>query len=125
MSIWRGSIRRWLAAAATLPLLVGGLTVVTASPADAITCIHPAWSDKDQTGYGEIAAGFSNIHMYDGPMSSCGVVATLNPGQKLYYHCYYLNASGNTYTHLRIAGTSIEGWVGDNFLNNYGSAYRC
>jgi hypothetical protein len=125
MGIWRRPIRRWLAGAATVPLLVAGLSLVTASPADAITCIHPAWSDKDQAGYGEIWGGYSNIHMYDGPMSTCMVVATLNPGQKLYYHCYYLNAAGNEYTHLRIAGTSIEGWVGNDFLNNFGSTYQC
>ena len=112
-----------MAGAATLPLLVGGLSLVTASPADAIPCIHPAWSDKDQTGTGESL--YANIPMYNGPMSSCALVTHINPGEKLYYHCYYVNASGNTYTHLRIAGTSIEGWVGDSYLNNYGSAYRC
>src|SRR4051794_428850 len=92
MNIRRRSTRRWLAGAATLPLLVGGLSVVTASPADAITCIHPAWSNKD-AGSGQIWSGYHNINMYDGPMSSCIVVAVLNPGQTLYYDCYYLNAA--------------------------------
>lgn len=124
MNIRRRSIRRWLAGAATLPLLVGGLSVVTASPADAITCIHPAWSNKD-TNSGQIWSGYHNINMYDGPMSSCIVVAVLNPGQILYYDCYYLNAAGNEYTHLRIGGTSIEGWVGSNFLDDFGSNYKC
>lgn len=124
MGIWRRSTRRWLASAATLPLLVGGLTLSTASSAsgNSIPCTHPAWTNPD-TGSGHVLV--SSTPMYTGPEASCGVVDYINPGTLLYYHCYVVNANGYHYTHLRIAGDTIQGWIYSARLDDGGASHYC
>jgi hypothetical protein len=123
MGIWRRSARRWLASAATLPLLVGGLTLVVASPADASPCPHPGWSNKDG-GSGHVIADSTALR--DGPGSSCTLIALVHTNALLYYHCLAVNPySGNTWTHLRIAGTSVDGWISDDNLDDHGATQPC
>ncbi len=124
MSISRlTSARRLVASAAALPLLIGGLTLATAGPADALTCTHPAWSDKDTSGSGRVTA--DSTPMRTGPESSCSVVAYVNTSATLWYHCYVSNAAGNTWTNVRIDGTNLTGWIYDANLNDNGSIYHC
>ncbi len=114
---------RWLAGAATLPLLIGGLSIISASPAGAETCTHPAWSDKDNNNSG--TGNSSSTPVRTGPEASCGVVATVGTAVTLYYHCYVFNAAGNSWTNVRIIGTNIDGWVYDGNLDDGGSIYHC
>lgn len=115
--------RRIAVSAVTVPLLAGGLMIATSGPAAAETCTHPSWSDKDKTGYGTGNSG--STAMRTGPEASCGIVATVGTSVRLYYHCYRFNAAGNSWTHVRIDGTNLEGWVYDGNLDDYGSLSPC
>jgi hypothetical protein len=113
----------WLASAATLPLLIGGLTLVTASPASAVTCEHPAWADNDKSGSG--FGVLSSTPVRTGVEGACDATAYVGSSVRLWYHCYVFNSFGNTWTNVRIDGTNIVGWVADVNLNNGGSIYPC
>ena len=117
------SLRRRLAVgAATLPLVIAGLAIATAGPAEAVTCTHPAWSDKDP---GSGTGNSSSTPVRTGPSAECGVVATVGTDVALLYHCYVTNSAGNTWTHVRIGGYNINGWVYDGNLDDGGSFYHC
>jgi eukaryotic-like serine/threonine-protein kinase len=61
-----------------------------------------------------------------GPNQACNDVAVAATGTKLWYHCYVINACGNAWTRVRIAGTKTQGWMSnDNLTRQTGSAYRC
>ena len=123
MGIWRRPARRWLAGVATLPLLVGGLSLITAGPADAYPCPHPSWSNKDSDS-GHVKTDSTSLR--DGAGASCNQVALVHTNALLYYHCFAVNPySGNTWTHLRIAGTSVDGWISDDNLDDHGSTKPC
>jgi hypothetical protein len=117
------SVRRLALSAAALPLVIGGLAIAAAGPADALTCTHPAWSDRDTSGSG--TGNSSSTAVRTGPESSCGTVATVGTSVVLWYHCYVSNAAGNTWTNVRIDGTNITGWVYDGNLDDGGSLYHC
>ncbi|HEX8766998.1 MAG TPA: hypothetical protein VF714_01435 [Jatrophihabitans sp.] len=118
------SVRRRLAVgAATLPLVIAGLVVATAGPADAVTCTHPAWTDYDKSNWG--TGNSSSTPVRTGPSAECGVIATVGTNVVLWYHCYVVNSAGNTWTNLRIDGTNISGWVYDGNLDDGGSLYHC
>ncbi|HEV2886974.1 MAG TPA: hypothetical protein VGX49_08710 [Jatrophihabitans sp.] len=102
--------------------MIGGLAIATAGPADAITCTHPGWSDKDP---GSGTGNSSSTPVHTGPAGSCAVVATVGTAVVLHYHCYVVNSAGNTWTNVRIDGTNIDGWVWDSYLDDGGSFYHC
>src|SRR5436305_355585 len=111
MRIWKRSTRRLLACSGTL-LLIGGLTLATASPANAETCSQqPAWSDKDLYGYGY--GFFDETELHSGIEGVCPAVGWAGAGTKMWYHCYVYNYYGTTWTNVRIDGTDINGWVYD------------
>jgi hypothetical protein len=122
-SMLSGVRRRLAVGAATLPLVIGGLAIATAGPADALTCTHPAWSDSDKSGSGRVTA--NSTPMRTGPEASCGVVAWVNTSATLWYHCYVFNSAGNTWTNVRIDGTNLIGWIYDGNLNDGGSTQHC
>lgn len=64
----------------------------------------------------ELAVLRNPIH--SGPYAACSVVATPGKGRTVYYHCFVVNAYGNSWTHVRIAGTSTQGWIYDGDLDN-------
>lgn len=112
----------WTAVA--LPLLVASATLTAAPPASAGTaaCTHPSWSNKDD------GSGFprdSSELLRTGPNSGCPAVADVPDSRRLYYHCYTVNSAGNTWTHARIDGTQINGWIWDGNLSDGGSTKRC
>ena len=109
-------------AAAALPLVTAGLIGVSSAPAQA-DCSH-AWSNKD-AGTGSAIWSDPTAKLRTGPHSSCSLVNWLPGGTTLYYHCYTINADGNTWTHARRAGTDIQGWVWDEYLSDGGSTKRC
>lgn len=119
-------------ATATLTLIAAGL--VGASPASAQQPAAPSgpgptgcghsWSNKD--------AGSGNANWTDpmaklrtGPHANCSLVSWIPGGTKLYYHCYVVNAAGNTWTHARRAGFETMGWIYDDYLNDGGSTKPC
>ncbi|MEV0097376.1 SH3 domain-containing protein [Streptomyces sp. NPDC050738] len=111
---------------AALPLLAAGATLTmapsaSASATDAAACTHPAWSNKD-AGSGYISG--SSAPLRTGPNEGCPTTATIY-GAKLYYHCYVVNSAGNTWTHARIDGTQINGWIYDGNLNDNGATKPC
>jgi hypothetical protein len=36
-----------------------------------------------------------------------------------------VNSYGNTWTHLRLSGTNVEGWVYDVYLDDFGATHLC
>ena len=112
--------RRLMAALATIPLVAAGLVASVAAPASA-NCGSHQWSDLDSSG------GFTldRSPIREGPHESCDVVQTVPASTALFYHCYTVNEAGNTWTHVRIAGTQTFGWVKDTHLNDLGSFVRC
>jgi hypothetical protein len=90
-----------------------------------LACTHPGWSDKDKESSGSVADEFGYAEIHSGPNAGCTTVDYALSGEVLYYHCYVFNSAGNTWTHLRIDGTSIEGWVWDDYLDDGGSLYKC
>ncbi|MER5745253.1 SH3 domain-containing protein [Streptomyces sp. NPDC059913] len=109
-----------------LPFLVASAAIVSAPAAGAATtgasaCTHPAWSNKD-AGYGYVSG--SSAPLRTGPSADCPTTATVYSA-KLYYHCYVVNSAGNTWTHARIDGTQINGWIYDGNLTNSGALKAC
>jgi len=122
MGISRRPARRWLVGAATLPLVAGGL-IITAGPAGAYPCPSAGWSNKDSDS-GHVTADSTSLR--NGPGASCGQITLVHTNALLYYHCFTVNPySGNTWTHLRIAGTSTDGWISDDNLDDHGSTKPC
>jgi hypothetical protein len=113
---------RLIRAVAAIMLAIGGITVAAAAPAGAATCTHPAWTNPD-TGSGHGNSSSTAIH--DGPNSGCPVTAYVGSGVLLYYHCWLANSAGNTWTHVRISGTYVEGWVWDAHLDDNGATKHC
>jgi len=112
--------RRFMAALATMPLVIAGVIAVAGTPAMA-NCTSHSWSNKDSD------SGFTldSSPIRSGPHESCSAARTVPASTSLFYHCYTVNESGNTWTHVRIAGTSFNGWVFDDHLNDHGSFVRC
>ncbi|MCY1649433.1 SH3 domain-containing protein [[Kitasatospora] papulosa] len=108
---------------ALLGLVIPANALLTAAPAAAVSCIGVGWSNRD-AGEGDLVK--SGTHLKAGPYSSCDSVTTeVAYGTHVYYHCYVKNDYGNTWTHVRIAGTSIEGWTSDDNLDDHGATNRC
>jgi hypothetical protein len=104
-----------------LGVLVASGTAASASPA---ACTMPSWSNKDART-GTVIAPSGVAPMHNGPNSDCPILDTMFAGDKLYYHCYVYNSAGNTWTHLRLGGTQIQGWVWDEYLKDRGSDNLC
>ncbi|MEV4867733.1 SH3 domain-containing protein [Streptomyces syringium] len=113
-----------LLTAAVVPLLAASAALaVTAPPAGAApsgadACTHPAWSNKSG-GKGTAAGGSALIRT--GPSEDCGVTAEVGTSVTLYYHCWVTNSAGNKWTHVRIGGTEVNGWVYNARLDDGGS----
>ncbi|MBE9500236.1 hypothetical protein IHE61_26035 [Streptomyces sp. GKU 257-1] len=88
--------------------------------ADAVDCSW-AHSNKDAGAGGTT----TSTRMQAGPYGACGTVVVAGPGVKMYYHCYVVNKYGNKWSHVRAAGTSINGWVWNEHLDDGGSTKRC
>ncbi|MFJ8085420.1 SH3 domain-containing protein [Streptomyces sp. NPDC096205] len=123
-------IRRAALATGAVTALVGGLLAAAPaaqaegaadSRAAAVDCSW-SWSDKDKTGEGRVTGTYP---LNKGPYGACDTVDTLYSGTYLYYHCYVVNEYGNTWTHVRVAGTSVSGWVWDDGLDDGGSLEPC
>jgi hypothetical protein len=112
--------RRLMAALATIPLVAAGLVASVAAPASANCGSHP-WTNRD----GDTGFTLDRSPIRTGPHESCAVVRTVPASTSLFYHCFTVNESGNTWTHVRIAGTQTFGWVFDDHLNDHGSFDRC
>ncbi|GAA2263625.1 hypothetical protein GCM10010232_64400 [Streptomyces amakusaensis] len=113
--------------AAVLPMIAAAGLVTAAAPAQSATsasgplgCSH-SWSNKD-SDYGYVTSGSP---LRPGPHSNCGTRATIYPSELLYYHCSIVNESGNGWTHVRLSGTDIQGWMYNGNLDDGGSRDRC
>jgi|GEM_PF-1335840 len=128
MSVRRLFSRRFLASAVAIPVVAGGLVLVTPGVAEAVTC-GQSWSNKDTaTGQGITipSQGQYTIPMHNGIYGDCAVKSNVSTGIKLRYDCYRRNSYGNTWTHLNLDGyPNVNGWVWDNYLNDGGSLVPC
>ncbi|MEU1312427.1 SH3 domain-containing protein [Streptomyces cinnamoneus] len=100
--------------AAVAPLLAASAALAvsapqaSAAPTGAESCTHPSWSNK--SGAKGTARG-AEAFVRTGPSDDCGTVAKVGTNVTLYYHCWVKNSSGNKWTHARIEGTNIDGWI--------------
>ncbi|GAA4496551.1 hypothetical protein GCM10023191_038710 [Actinoallomurus oryzae] len=104
--------------------LAMGTGIAVAGPSQAAvtkSCSGWTWSNPDSR-YGSVI-DWNPIH--SGPYAACSVVATPGKGRTVYYHCFVVNAYNNSWTHVRIAGTSTQGWIYDGDLDNAGSWDEC
>ncbi|MEO7260119.1 MAG: hypothetical protein ABI047_02465 [Jatrophihabitantaceae bacterium] len=128
MSIAKLFSRRFLASAATVPMIAGGLVLVTPGVAEAVTC-GQSWTNKDpSSGQGITipSQGQYTIPVHNGIYGDCTVTSYMSTGVKLQYDCYRRNSYGNTWTHLHLDGyPNARGWVWDDYLNDNGSIYPC
>ncbi len=117
--------RRVLGLAGVVPLLASAMVVLTPGVAEAVTC-GQSWSDKDKTGSGfpDGPGSPSEVTLHTGIYGACPSAGTVY-GIRLWYHCYRVNSYGNTWTHVRIDGTNVNGWVYDAYLSNGGSVVAC
>ncbi|WP_234345227.1 MULTISPECIES: SH3 domain-containing protein [Streptomyces] len=118
--------RARLAAAVAAPLLLSGATLTatapaaSAAPTGADACTHPGWSNKSP-GKGTAKGGDAKVRT--GPSQDCAVTATVGTSVVLQYHCWVQNSAGNKWTHVRIDGTQINGWVYNGNLDDGGSVH--
>ena len=116
--------RRFLRAAAVVPLLASTMVVLTPGVAEAATC-GQSWSDKDKTGSGFPAGpGDGHVTLRTGIYESCPSLGT-ERGIRLYYHCYRRNSYNHTWTSVRMEGYDWSAWVYDPYLSNGGSTVPC
>lgn len=118
------SPRRFLTAAAAVPLLASVMVVLTPGVAEAVTC-GQSWSDNDKGGSGYPAGpGGGPVTLHTGIYGDCPSNGSVN-GYRLFYHCYRTNSYGHTWTHVRIDVIDVKGWVYDAYLSNGGSTVPC
>lgn len=88
------------------------------------SCTGWSHADPKPGTYGFMAG--SN-HIQTGPYEMCPSVTLAKSGTKLWYHCSVVNAYGNTWTWVRVAGTNTSGWMSnDNLTRQNGpSAPAC
>ena len=116
--------RRFLTAAAVAPLLASAMVVLTPGVAEAVTC-GQGWSDNDKTNYGyPDGPGDGSVTMHTGIYGDCASAGKVN-NIRLWYHCYRVNSYGHTWTHVRMDGSDVKGWVYDAYLSNGGSNVPC
>ncbi|MET8544322.1 SH3 domain-containing protein [Kitasatospora sp. NPDC004799] len=99
-------------------------TAGTSGEAGLLSCTH-AWSNQDPDGSNPKTITRSGVNVRQGPHTTCGSVGTLNPGDQVFYHCFTTTQGDGTWTHLRKAGTTLNGWVKDTLLPDGGSNYPC
>ncbi len=77
--------------------------------------------DPGTTGYMN-----GDDHIESGPYETCPDIALARTGAKVWYQCYVVNAYGNRWTYIRIAGTESAGWMSnDNLENQDGPSTPC
>ncbi|MDJ1130451.1 protein kinase domain-containing protein [Streptomyces iconiensis] len=83
------------------------------------------WTHKNpKPGTYGIMSG--SYHLTTGPYQRCSAVTLAKSGAKLWYHCSVVNARGNNWTYVRIAGTNTTGWMSnDNLTRQSGPSTRC
>lgn len=114
--------RTWTALTLSVLTASAALTAAPTASAgvtDAAACTKPSWSNKS-SGYGYTKKASA---LRTGPSADCSKKATASG--KMLYHCYYVNSSGNTWTHARISGTQTSGWIYDKNLSNHGAQEEC
>lgn len=115
--------RRVGAGLAVVPIAVAAVAFAVSSPASAASCGSYSWSNKDPASANEYT--IESAPLRSGPMESCSAVRTLSTSTALDYHCYVTNEFGNTWTHVKVKGQDLYGWIWDNHLYSNGSPYRC
>jgi hypothetical protein len=115
---------RLVSTAITLPVLaaVSILPSVTfATPAHAGCSNHPV-SNPDNG----VDVVNRNATIRVGPHASCGPVVNVTNGVGVALHCFVTNESGNTWSHVAVAGRpDLSGWIDDASLDDNGSVHRC
>jgi eukaryotic-like serine/threonine-protein kinase len=119
------------------PTTAAGTPSPTGHPAAPSPSDHPSatptavskscagWTHQDPSPgtYGYMTGGY---HIEVGPYETCTDIALAESGAKIWYHCYVVNAFGNKWMYVRIAGTNSAGWMSaDNLTGQTGPSTRC
>lgn len=119
----RSRIAFSIAAVASLAFLVPAqASAAGAGSAPGVLGCGHAWSDRDP-GFGHVIPASAPMHT--GPHASCTTILNVRSSDGLDYHCFVFNESGNTWSHVRISNTNIQGWIWDDYLTELGSSYQC
>ncbi|WP_129840979.1 SH3 domain-containing protein [Streptomyces sp. RFCAC02] len=114
--------------AALLALGLGTAPGAVAAESAAAACTHPSWSNRD-AGVGSLEGSRYEAPLHSGPNAGCPVVGEALFHMDIYYHCYVINSAGNSWSHVRaynrFDGESINGWIWDEYLDDFGSTRAC
>lgn len=95
------------------------------SPAKSGYCYNPGFNNPDP-GSGTVRG--NDVKAHSGPYAACSTLFTVDYGQKLYWHCAYINAYNNVWIHVRLT-TKYQGWIYRGDLqdknHNYPSVIYC
>ncbi|GAA4734774.1 hypothetical protein Prum_070530 [Phytohabitans rumicis] len=98
--------------------------VAAAPPASAAVCNVTPSTNVPQSG----AFLYEGVNIRSGPGTNCVSHGLGYSSHSVTYRCWTVgdNVGGHTtWTYLRNNTTGVTGWVSDQFLSSYGSAYHC
>ncbi|MFG1947841.1 hypothetical protein [Nonomuraea sp. NPDC048826] len=104
------------AAVMTAAFTLTALPTVPAPAAHAATapaCVSPARPYNGEGG-GRMNG---NFNLKVAPYAHCGNVRRLTTGTRVYFGCAHYNAYGNRWWWVRVAGTSVYGWMNDDNID--------
>ncbi|MGC4808209.1 hypothetical protein [Micromonospora sp. DT233] len=113
--------RRFRASLAVVPIAVATTVFAVGSPASA--ACKTDWSNKGAGGRGQYTEEAAPLR--SGPAEGCSSDKTLPASTALIYHCFVTNTAGNSWTHVKVQGQNLSGWIWDNHLKDNGSPYKC
>lgn len=100
-----------MSAAFSLTALPAQATSSAAQAAPA--CVSPAHPYNGEGG----GLMNGNYNLKVAPYAHCGNVRLLTTGTKVYFGCAHYNDYGNRWWWVRVAGTSVYGWMNDDNID--------
>lgn len=117
----RSRISSILAAGAILGATLVGFSAPSASAAG--VCDLPNLPANNSNGVGHF---FDKATLRAQPYSDCGSMGTYSVRTKFDVWCWKINAYGNPWVYVRIAGTELKGWLyTGHFVLDSGSVKDC
>ncbi|MEV1317901.1 hypothetical protein AB0J14_17680 [Micromonospora arborensis] len=112
---WKILQKRTTRLLTVLVVAVSAFAVVPAAPASAAYCNY-SWSNKS----GQASDIYGNgVNYRTGPYTSCDSLGQFGSDNYVYAHCWRFGTmvdSDNIWWHVRLYGTTRQGWVSDVYL---------
>jgi hypothetical protein len=120
----KSTVLRLMVAAAITFGVSAALPVMTGEPAAAAACNISPGTFHAETGH----FLFQGVNIRSGPGTNCVSRGLGYTSHSVTYRCWEFGDTVNghsTWTYLTNNSTGVTGWVSDQFLENYGSTWRC